>query len=85
MTARYTLYKEDWCPFCRRVQSFLDAAGLDIPMRDTLRDADARRELIVGGGRPTVPCLKIVAADGAERWLYESADIVEYLRANAVP
>lgn len=85
MTEQCTLYKEDWCPFCRRVQSFLDGAGIDIPMRDTLHDADARRELVSGGGRPTVPCLKIVAPNGAERWLYESADIIDYLRANAVP
>ena len=65
------------------MQAFAEAAGIPLPMRDTLRDVAARRELLAGGGRATVPCLKIVGADGAERWLYESARIIDYLRANA--
>ncbi len=84
MVERYTLYKDDWCPFCRRVQTFLAEARLDVPMRDTFNDAGARGELMAGGGRATVPCLKI-EADGAERWLYESADIIDYLRSRASP
>lgn len=50
-------------------------------MRDTLRDASAFRELLVGGGRATVPCLRIEDDGGAVRWLYESEDIIEYLAA----
>ena len=48
-------------------------------MRDTLRDASARAELLAGGGRGTVPCLRITEADGSVRWMYESTDIIRYL------
>ena len=44
-----------------------------------MRDPTAFRELLMGGGRATVPCLRIEDDAGAVRWLYESNDIVEYL------
>ena len=50
-----------------------------MPMRDTTRDMSAFRELIAGGGRTMVPCLKITKANGETTWLYESSDIIEYL------
>lgn len=74
----YQLFQYDSCPFCLRVRAFLHSEGLDIPLRDTLREPAARRELIQGGGRGTVPCLRI--DDGQSvRWLYESLDIIDYL------
>ncbi len=79
MSEHHVLYQYDACPFCRRVRQFLDEAGIEIPLRDTLLDPAARRELIEGGGRATVPCLKI-ERDGQVRWLYESRDIIDYLR-----
>lgn len=82
MSERYTLYQYPSCPFCQRVRRYLADAGLDIEMRDTLRDPDARRELIEGGGRATVPCLRI-DRDGDVEWLYESLDIIDYLARNA--
>ena len=75
----YVLYKYDSCPFCYRVQRFLDDAQIAVESRDVLRDPEARRELQQGGGRATVPCLRI-DRDGETRWLYESLDIIEYLR-----
>lgn len=79
MAASYTLYQYEGCPFCYRVRRFLDEAGLEIPLRDTMRDPEARRELIEGGGRSMVPCLRI-EQDGQVRWMYESMDIIAYLR-----
>lgn len=79
MAETYTLYQYASCPFCARVRQFLDQAGIEVPMRDTLRDPAARRELIEGGGRATVPCLRI-ERDGAVHWLYESLDIIDYLK-----
>jgi glutaredoxin 2 len=81
MAESYVLYQYDSCPFCARVRRFLDARGIDLPMRDTLRDPAAFRELLLGGGRATVPCLRIETEDGDVSWLYESADIVDYLAA----
>lgn len=82
MSERYTLYQYDSCPYCARVRRFLAEAGLDLPMKDTLRDPEARRELIAGGGSPQVPCLRI-ERDGRVQWLYESLDIIDYLRGRA--
>ena len=79
MPDQYVLYQYDTCPFCARVRYFLEAEGIDIPMKDTMRDPVAFRELLMGGGRATVPCLRIGNAAGAVHWLYESNDIVEYL------
>ena len=48
-------------------------------MRDILLDREAYDDLIRGGGRGTVPCLRIERDTGDVEWLYESVDIVEYL------
>ena len=74
----YTLYQYDTCPFCHRVRHFLQSVGLEMPMKDILNDREAFLELIQGGGRQTVPCLRIKNADGVA-WLYESRDIIDYL------
>ena len=79
MPDQYVLYQYETCPFCARVRRFLEAEGIDIPMKDTMRDPVAFRELLLGGGRATVPCLRIEDDAGAFRWLYESYDIMEYL------
>ena len=73
-----TLYHRPTCPFCIRV--FLSLARLDVPLerRNITTDSQARNELIAGGGRQQVPCLRI-AASPQPQWLYESADIIAYL------
>ena len=77
----YVLYQYASCPFCARVRRFLDQRGIEVPSRDTLRDPSALRELMLGGGRATVPCLRIESG-GEVRWLYESADIIDHLAAH---
>ena len=78
MSEHHVLYQYESCPYCRRVRQFLDDAGIDVELRDILRNPDARRELVQGGGRSTVPCLKI-ERDGHVTWMYESRDIIDYL------
>ena len=78
MTETYQLFQYRSCPFCYRVQRFLDKLELSVPLRDTLRDPQARVDLIEGGGKATVPCLRIDRQDEII-WLYESSDIIEYL------
>ncbi len=80
MAERHVLYQYASCPFCQRVRQFLQREGIAVEMRDTLLDGEARRELIEGGGRGTVPCLRI-ERDQQVRWLYESTDIMGYLRS----
>ena len=74
------LFQDPLCPFCMRVKSFMTSMSIDVPMRNTMQDIQAYKELIKGGGRPTVPCLRIESEDGEVKWLYESLDIIEYLR-----
>ncbi len=81
MAERHVLYQYASCPFCHRVRQFLEREGIAVEMRDTLLDGEARRELIEGGGRGTVPCLRI-ERDQQVRWLYESMDIIGYLRSH---
>jgi glutathione S-transferase len=76
----YQLYKTDLCGFCYRVRHFLDANDIDIPLRDVNQDAAAFRELLSGGGRTTVPCLRIQRGEETE-WMFESTDIMRYLAA----
>ena len=76
----YQLYKTDLCGFCYRVRHFLDANDIDIPLRDVNQDAAAFRELLSGGGRTTVPCLRIQRGEETQ-WMFESADIMRYLAA----
>ena len=55
---------------------------LDIELRDINSIPEFASELIAGGGKPQVPCLRIESADGDVRWLYESMDIIQYLQDN---
>lgn len=73
-----TLYQRPTCAFCMRV--FIALARLDVPVqrRNVTTDPEARRELVEGGGRHQVPCLRIDEPTGTT-WLYESADIIAYL------
>ena len=79
MTETYQLFKYDTCPFCLRVMRFLQSKpALEVEMRDIYNEPGAMRELAQGGGRTTVPCLRIQSGDEV-RWMYESLDIMGYL------
>lgn len=73
------LYYFDGCPWCMRVQRTLDRLGVQVEMRNTLRDRKHLDDLVAARGRRTVPVLRITHPDGRDEWLPESADIVEYL------
>ncbi len=81
MKEQYILYQYDSCLYCRRVRQFLDGVDMRVPMRDILLDREAYVDLIRGGGKGTVPCLRIERDTGDVEWLYESADIVEHINA----
>lgn len=74
------LYQFATCPFCIKVRQEMRRLSLNIDKRDSRRDAHHREALLQGGGRAVVPCLRIDDAQGESRWLYESGDIVAYLR-----
>ncbi|HEX8952878.1 MAG TPA: glutathione S-transferase N-terminal domain-containing protein [Polyangia bacterium] len=78
-TAKLALYHFQACPFCRKVRRDIRLLGLHIEQRDIKQDPARRDELVAGGGKKQVPCLRIAEPDGAVRWLYESRDIGRYL------
>jgi|TARA_B100000965_G_scaffold362111_1_gene343927 glutaredoxin len=80
----YQLFKTDLCGFCYRVRDFAEEKGISLTLRDTMTDMEAFRELLQGGGRSTVPCLKI-QREKEVIWMYESLDIIDYLNEQAIP
>lgn len=74
-----TLYHRPTCPFCIRVKNALKELNLTLAEENITTNYEAQRELIEQGGRRQVPALKIRENNGAERWLYESGDIIRYL------
>ena len=76
---KHTLYQDPTCPFCQRVLGYLRQRGKEIPQKNTLSDIEAFKELIRGGGRAMVPCLRVESENGEVSWVYESADIIAYL------
>lgn len=91
--AQLALYFSPMCPYCHRVLNALDGLGyspdLDagdangIALRNTMANRETATELRVGGGKSTVPCLRIARGENGEavEWLYESLDIIDFLKS----
>jgi glutaredoxin 3 len=75
--AQLTLYHFDGCPYCKRVTDFLAKENIHIPTKDIHENMSDKDELVKIGGKKQVPCLVI---DG--KALYESLDIIEWLKKN---
>ncbi len=73
----YILYVGTVCPYCAKVKNFMEEEGIEIETVNISENRDAMLKLIEEGGKRQVPCLY---HDG--EYLYESDDIIEFLRAN---
>ena len=80
VTATMSIYQFKTCPFCVKVRRQLKRHALKIELRDAKNDADLKAELVREGGRHKVPCLRIEKSDNSVEWLYESNDIIAYLK-----
>ena len=80
-TRDLVLYQFLMCPFCVTVRRAIKRLSLNIETRDAMRDMDSRAQLLQGGGRLQVPCLRITDEQGNVTWMYESHEIVSYLQA----
>lgn len=78
--SKLALYEFKTCPFCIKVRQEMRRLSLTIEKRDAQHSNEHRTTLLQQGGSSKVPCLKITAEDGSEKWLYESKDIIQYLR-----
>ncbi|WP_261433670.1 glutaredoxin family protein [Berryella wangjianweii] len=74
----HVLYYRPTCPYCVKVLSALDSLGLSVQQRNVSADQGAADDLLGAGGKLQVPCLVI---DG--KAMYESSDIIAYLRTQA--
>lgn len=74
----HQLYYKKTCPYCVKVLRFMEANGITLDLRDTAQPG-VQNDLVRIGGKKQVPCLVI-----GGRALYESSDIIAYLRTEAV-
>ncbi len=51
---------------------------------DTCLCGRLNAELIAGGGKLKVPCLRVGNEDGQTQWIYESGEIIGYLENSFV-
>ncbi|MDC0036970.1 glutathione S-transferase N-terminal domain-containing protein [bacterium] len=77
-TSHLSLYQFYLCPFCVRVRRHIDRLNLKIEYRDAKNNETHRQDLLSGGGRIKVPCLRIEENKNVT-WLYESKVINAYL------
>lgn len=78
--AKLALYHFQTCPFCIKVRHEMGRLSLPISLRDAQHDEQHREALLQGGGKVQTPCLRITGEEGQVQWLYESGDIIQYLR-----
>ena len=79
-TRNLVLYHFRMCPFSVKVKRAVRRLSLNIESRDALREETSREELLQGGGKIKVPCLRITDEQGNATWMYESSDIIAYLQ-----
>lgn len=79
--ASLVLYQYKTCPFCIKVRQEMRRLALKVERLDAQHAETHRDALISGGGMAKVPCLKITDPAGNTQWLYESGEIIKYLRS----
>jgi glutaredoxin len=78
--SQLALYHFKTCPFCIKVRHEMGRLSLPITLRDAQHTPEHRDALLQGGGKIQTPCLRITDAQGQVQWMYESGDIIKYLR-----
>lgn len=78
----FTLYYRPSCPFCQRVLQVTDSLNITLDLRDISEDETALAELLEKGGERQVPFLVDTERNVS---MYESSDIIDYLREHAKP
>jgi len=81
-TQYLSLYQLPACPFCVKVRRDMKRKGLQIETV-SIKEEVNRSELVKEGGKHKVPCLKIAKPGEGTTWLYESNDIISYLKQYA--
>ena len=79
ITKNLNLYEMQACPYCVKVRREIKRLSLNIKRMNVKEHPDNKEKLITNGGKFQVPCLYI-QDNNNETWLYESEDIINYLR-----
>lgn len=79
-TQQLSLYQFKTCPFCMKVRREIKRLSLNIEVYDAQHNQVNRERLRNDGGKIKVPCLHIRQKDGNDTWLYESNEVIQYLR-----
>ena len=79
-TKHLTIYQFEACPFCVKVRRFVRKNSLKINLKDAKNNKVFKSQLINGGGKHKVPCLKIERLNSKTKWLYESTEIIKFLK-----
>jgi len=80
MTKHLSLYNFSNCPFCIKVRRFMHENSINIEILDAANDDTHKSDLMNYGGKYQAPCLRISEPNGEDEWLYESDDIISYLK-----
>lgn len=75
--AELKLFSSEHCPYCSKVERFMDEKGIEIETEYPHADMDALFAYKELTGKTQVPCLMI---DG--KALFESDDIISWLSEN---
>lgn len=75
----HILYYSTFCFFCQKVLMFMRREGIEIELRNT-NEGQHQQALRLGGGKTQVPCL-LIESGADQQWMYESDDIITYLKA----
>ena len=79
-TKNLTIYQFEACPFCVKVRRFIRKNSLNINLKDAKNNKTFKSELVNEGGKHKVPCLKIEKINSKTIWLYESTEIIKFLK-----
>jgi len=77
---KLTLYHMGHCPYCKRVIKTIQSSKITVTYKDLDVHEKFRKELISGGGKQQVPCLLMTEKGNSDRWLYESQDIINFIK-----
>jgi glutaredoxin len=75
------LYQYRTCPFCIKVRQEMRRLSLPVARMYVQKDGKNRDDLTRGGGQTKVPCLRITDEAGNSQWMYDSKEIIAYLRS----
>lgn len=76
----FTLYQTQFCPYCAKVRVAIEALGIDVTIINAPRGSEERTQMVALGGKEQVPFLVDATNPEAVVTMYESDDIVEYLK-----